>query len=246
MTDKWKNICTVVAIAAMTATSLSFIAASDSNKPAEKAEISIHTSTHTSTTSTSLSAAVTALPQTSTTTLAHHETTYLHDVHEEAIPPTVNFPINLNTATAYELSQLPGIGDVLAGNIISYRSMIGIFTNRNQLLEVEGIGEGRFANIFDMVYIEDEEIPCEEPRIIEEETDASIIDIIDINTATAEDFEYLPGVSQELAQEIIEFRAEIGGFESVYELLYIDGINDEMYIAIEEYLVCKEKYMEKP
>lgn len=244
MTDKWKNICTVAAIAAMTVTSLSFIAVSDSDKPAERAEISIHTSTLTST---SLSSAAPVLPQTNTTTtLARHETTSSPDAHEETMLQAVSFPINLNTATAYELSQLPGIGEVLAGNIISYRSMIGIFTNRNQLLEVEGIGEGRLANIFDMIYIEGEEIPYEEPIITEEETDSFIIDIIDVNTATAEDFECLPGISPELAWEIIGLRAELGGFDSVYELLYVDGMKDEIYISIREYLVCGEKYMEKP
>lgn len=245
MTDKWKNICTVAAITAMTAASLGFIAVSDSDKPAERAEISIHTSTLTST---SLSSAVTALSQTSTTTttLARRETTSSPAVHEETTLQTVSFPINLNTATAYELSQLPGIGEVLAGNIISYRSMIGVFTNRNQLLDVEGIGEGRLAVIFDMVYIEGEEIFCEEPVIIEEETDSTIIGVIDVNTATAEDFGRLPGVSPELALGIIGFRAKLGGFDSVYELLYMDGITDEIYISIQEYLVCEENYMEKP
>lgn len=37
------------------------------------------------------------------------------------------FPININTASAEELTSLPGIGDVLAGRIVSYREQYGSF-----------------------------------------------------------------------------------------------------------------------
>lgn len=47
--------------------------------------------------------------------------------------------IDLNTATAAELDQLPGIGEVLAGRIVEYRQTRGPFTSIDQLVEVEGI-----------------------------------------------------------------------------------------------------------
>lgn len=53
--------------------------------------------------------------------------------------PNASELINLNTATAAELDELPGIGDVLAGRIIDYRESVGPFTSVDQLSEIEGI-----------------------------------------------------------------------------------------------------------
>lgn len=51
--------------------------------------------------------------------------------------------INLNTATAEDLQQLEGLGEVLAQRIIDYRDLHGSFRNVDDLLDVEGIGEKR-------------------------------------------------------------------------------------------------------
>lgn len=55
--------------------------------------------------------------------------------------------VDINTADADELMKLPGIGEVLAQNIISYRQEHGGFDGVEEIKEVEGIGEGRFDGI---------------------------------------------------------------------------------------------------
>ena len=49
--------------------------------------------------------------------------------------------VNLNTASKHLLSYVSGIGPSLAQNIVDYRSQIGSFTQRKQLLKVKRLGE---------------------------------------------------------------------------------------------------------
>ncbi|WP_239572539.1 ComEA family DNA-binding protein, partial [Streptomyces sp. G44] len=60
-------------------------------------------------------------------------------------------PVGLNTATAEQLDQLPGVGPVLAQHIIDYRTEHGGFRSVEELREVNGIGDRRFADLQDLV-----------------------------------------------------------------------------------------------
>jgi competence protein ComEA len=55
--------------------------------------------------------------------------------------------IDLNNATSAQLETLPGIGPALAGAIIAERDRRGGFRSVNELREVRGIGERRFADL---------------------------------------------------------------------------------------------------
>ena len=61
--------------------------------------------------------------------------------------------VNLNNATQPELEALPGIGPSLAGAIITERERRGGFRSVNELRDVRGIGEKRFADLKDKVTI---------------------------------------------------------------------------------------------
>ncbi|MFC8998178.1 helix-hairpin-helix domain-containing protein [Streptomyces rochei] len=60
-------------------------------------------------------------------------------------------PVSLNTATADQLDTLPGVGPVLAQHIIDYRTRQGGFRSVDELREVNGIGERRFADLRNLV-----------------------------------------------------------------------------------------------
>ncbi len=60
-------------------------------------------------------------------------------------------PISLNTATVDQFDTLPGVGPVLAQHIIDYRAQHGGFRSVDELREVNGIGERRFADLRNLV-----------------------------------------------------------------------------------------------
>lgn len=62
-------------------------------------------------------------------------------VHHDA-PPSLDagFTVNVNTAPAVELAQLPGLGPATAERIVEHRRAHGPFTSLEALLDVPGIG----------------------------------------------------------------------------------------------------------
>ena len=76
-------------------------------------------------------------------------------------------PLDLNTAAAEELAQLPGIGEVLAERIVTYREEHGPFTSAEELLNVSGIGEKKLEALLPEVTVgesgTDEETAGEAP-----------------------------------------------------------------------------------
>jgi competence protein ComEA len=56
-------------------------------------------------------------------------------------------PLDLNGASLSDLDQLSGVGPVLAQRIVTWRTEHGGFTTVDQLREVEGIGDRKFASL---------------------------------------------------------------------------------------------------
>ncbi|MBD3271604.1 MAG: hypothetical protein GF384_03590 [Elusimicrobia bacterium] len=61
--------------------------------------------------------------------------------------------LDLNTATAHDLTTLPGIGPVLANRIIQYRTAIGGFDSLDELRTVKGIGIKKLTAIKPFIHI---------------------------------------------------------------------------------------------
>ena len=59
--------------------------------------------------------------------------------------------VNINTASMEELCTLPGIGEGKARHIISYRESTGKFEQIEDIMKVEGIKEGLFGKIRDLI-----------------------------------------------------------------------------------------------
>ena len=64
---------------------------------------------------------------------------------------------------------------------------------------------------------------------------------VDINTATADDLQKVPGIGETLAGRIIEFREEHGRFEKVDDLLNVRGIGVASLEKLRSHLVVKKE-----
>lgn len=83
------------------------------------------------------------------------EQIYVHRVGE-ATPAYRNGAVslvNINRASAPELTALPGIGDVRAAQIVEHREKYGYFKAKEDIMEVSGIGQATFDNIVELITI---------------------------------------------------------------------------------------------
>ena len=61
--------------------------------------------------------------------------------------------VDINSATLAQLESLPGLGPTLAQSVIEYREMNGPFKELDEIMEVPGIGPGKFESIKDLISI---------------------------------------------------------------------------------------------
>ena len=86
---------------------------------------------------------------------AEEETPPASVLEEEPPVPSAENPLNINMADVAALDTLPGIGPVLAGRNVEYRSTHGAFSKKEDLMLVEGIGEGIYGDLRDVITVEE-------------------------------------------------------------------------------------------
>jgi len=72
------------------------------------------------------------------------------------------------------------------------------------------------------------------------EKNADNTDLININTALAEELDKLPNIGPARAADIISYREENGGFQSIEELKNISGIGDKTFEEMKDLVTVGE------
>jgi DNA uptake protein ComE-like DNA-binding protein len=128
-------------------------------------------------------------------------------------------PISINTATAWDLKKIPGIGPYFAKEIIKVREAYGGIISYDQL--------------FDVYLMDEEKIEAMKPFLI---LDATDIKRLNINTASEKELRDHPLISYDMAKSIVFFRENHRPYKRIDEVILSPYIDHEKFKALKPYL----------
>lgn len=131
--------------------------------------------------------------------------------------------IDINKATAKQLQQINGVGEVLSRRIIQFRDRLDGFQVDEQLYDVYGLDYSVVRRILNEFTVK------EIPEIVK----------FNINKASASDMATLPFISFNLAREIVDYRMLHEGFKTLEELKNVEGFPAQKFDRFTLYLTLE-------
>lgn len=126
--------------------------------------------------------------------------------------------IDINQADTSAFIALPGIGSKLAARIVNFREKLGGFYSVDQVGETYGVPDSTFQKIKPYLFVSENGLRQ-----------------IGINHATAEQLR-IPYIKYQVANAIVQYRAQHGPFKSLEELKKIMLIDEATYAKMAPYL----------
>ncbi len=136
-------------------------------------------------------------------------------------PLLVALPVDVNRHDAGALVGVPGMSQELADAIVAGR-LAGPYLHLDDLRRVRGISSSRLEDFEPFLTLGNTEVLR-----------------IDLNQATPESLELLPGVGEVLARRIVEHRQARGRFERVDDLAMVSGVGPALISRVRDRLVVR-------
>lgn len=128
--------------------------------------------------------------------------------------------VAINLADTIAWKALPGIGSKLSQRIVSFRNKLGGFHSIDQVGEVYLLPDSTFQKIKPYLVLSDAGVKK-----------------ININTAAMDELKSHPYIRYNIANAIIQYRAQHGDFTELEQLKKIMIITDEIYLKLVPYLL---------
>lgn len=152
--------------------------------------------------------------------------------------------ININTASAEQFQQLPGIGPVLSARMINFREKIGGFKSLDQFAKTYGLSDSVFVSIKPFLMIQPVFESNNHAKInnrTESNSTAKSLTPrnttkINLNEAILQDFSHHPAIKYTLARQLLAFKQQHGPFKAIDDLKYMIGIDSETLKILDDYL----------
>lgn len=150
---------------------------------------------------------------------AHRDSTM-----QQARPLAPGEQINIDSAPAGEIARLPRLGPRLAKTIVADRGERGAFGSLTALDRVPGVGPGMLKVLAPHLRF----APSPAPQglaAVPVGSPAREGAALNLNSATPDELDGLPGIGPAKARAIIEYRETHGSFQDVDELGQVPGMS---------------------
>lgn len=168
-------------------------------------------------------------------------------VQRKSEPPIALFNFDPNTADRKDLIRL-GLSPKTAGTLISYREKGGRFHKKEDLKKIYGLREQDYRRLeaFISIPLEGEnDTAISDEHSLSASKKASALPVsyevpapvvVDVNQATAADWQKLYGIGPVLSGRIVKFRDKLGGFTRIEQVAETYGLADSTFQSIRSQL----------
>lgn len=158
---------------------------------------------------------------------------------EENFIPTEKFNFDPNTVNQLQLQQL-GFPEKVARTLLNFRNKGGSIRRAEDLKKIYGMTDDLFNSLQPFINIEKDSPP--KKIAVSQSMDAEAAPVnIDINTASAEEWQQLKGIGPYWSGRIIKYRDALGGFTSIEQIKETYHFPDSVYQQIQPFLIYKTK-----
>ena len=152
----------------------------------------------------------------------------------KSIPDSL-FAFNPNTCSQESFLKL-GLSPRLSKTILNYRSKGGQFRRHEDLLKIYGMDTTWYEQVKTYINIPQQKRTYPKTFV---QRQPKKVQLIEVNTATREEWQGLRGIGPAFSARIVKFRDKLGGFHALEQVAETYGLPDSTFQQIRPFLHLK-------